>query len=183
VAGQIVHQRLRPLGLDVEDEQLVDALGEQGVGHGAAGAASAQLHYQPLGHVRQAAAKAFGEAQAVGVVAHGAAVGQHHGIHRADAARLGGEVVEQWDDRLLAGKGDVEAGEAGALGGLQQFGQGVGGEAEHVQVDQAIEVSEALGVAFAFVHGGRQRSLDAGADEAGENGFGCGHDVSFPGGR
>lgn len=104
-------------------------------------------------------------------------------MFRADAARLGGEVVEQRDDRLLAGKGDVEAGEAGALGGLQQLGQGIGREAKHVQVDQAVEVSEALGVAFAFVHGGRQRGLDAGADEAGEDGFRCGHGVSFPGGR
>ena len=101
---EVVREGLGPRRVDVEQDQPLDALGEQRMGHCRAGAARAHLHHALARRAGQAAPKALGEAQAVGVVADAPAIAQHHGVHRADAACLGGEVIEQWDDRLLAGK-------------------------------------------------------------------------------
>ena len=55
------------------------------------------------------------------------------------------------------------------LGGVEQVGQGVGVQVQGLKVDQVIQVAQALGIAFLFVQGGRAGSLDAGANQAGED--------------
>ena len=81
-----------------------------------------------------------------------------------------GELVQQRDDRLLAGVGDVEAGKARALGGEQQVGQRLGAEAQRLQVDQLVDVAQALLGALLLVHRRGARGLDAGADQADHEG-------------
>ncbi|MCY1356535.1 hypothetical protein D9M69_429900 [compost metagenome] len=167
---EAVHQGLATDGVHFEQGQAFDAFGQQGVGHGGTGATGAHLHHLAALHIRQAAPEAFTEAQAIGVVADPLAVLQHHGVHRADAGGLGGEFVQQRDDRLLAGEGDVQAGVAHAFGGAEQVGEGAAVQFQLVQVDQPVEVAQALGVTLVLVHGGGAGSLDTGADQAGEDG-------------
>ncbi|MNP42881.1 hypothetical protein D3C76_1366720 [compost metagenome] len=94
------------------------------------------------------------------------AVLQHHGVDRANAAGFWRQFVEQRDDRLLARKGDVEAGEVHSLGCQQQFGQGVAVELQLIEIDQAIQITQILGIAFMLVQGRGAGSLDACADQA-----------------
>ena len=103
VLVEVVREGLGPRRVDVEQDQPLDALGEQRMGHCRAGAARAHLHHALARRVGQAAPKALGEA-AVGVVADAPAIAQHHGVHRADAACLGGEVVEQGMIACLQGR-------------------------------------------------------------------------------
>ncbi|MNQ65731.1 hypothetical protein D3C85_801950 [compost metagenome] len=58
------------------------------MGHCRPGTTGAHLYYTCTRHIGQAPAKAFGKAQAVGVMADTLAVLEHYGVHRADAARL-----------------------------------------------------------------------------------------------
>ena len=87
------------------------------------------------------------------------------------------QFVEQRDDRLLARKGDIQAGEVHPLGGYQQVGQGAAVEFQRVQIDQAIEVTQTLGIAFMLVQRRGARSLDAGADQSGQYSVGLSHGV------
>jgi hypothetical protein len=60
--------------------------------------------------------KLFRKAGAVGVVADTPAVGEQHGIDRPDRARIGTELVQPFDHRLLAGKGDIQPGKTFLFG-------------------------------------------------------------------
>ncbi len=142
------------------------------MGNRRARTASPHLDYALHGNPFQATAKTFSEAQAVGIVADTFAVLEYHRIDRANASGLGGQLVEQRNDRLFAREGDVQPGEGHAFGGLQQLGQGVDVQLQRVQVDQSIQVAQPLGIAFALVHGGCARGLDAGADQPGQYGGG-----------
>ncbi|GAB3388004.1 hypothetical protein GCM10027514_29520 [Azotobacter armeniacus] len=155
--------------LDVEDGQLAHTGLQQGVGHSSPGPAGAHLHHALARHSRQAAAEALGEALAVGIVADTLAVLEHHGVHRADAEGFRRQLIEQRDDCLLAGEGDVQAGEAHALGGAQQLRQSLAARAELVQVDQSVQVADTLGIAPVLVHGRGARALDAGSDQTSQD--------------
>ncbi|MNM88596.1 hypothetical protein D3C81_1008170 [compost metagenome] len=144
------------------------------MGHCSPCAASAHLHYLTARRIGQATAKAFGKAQAVSVVADALAVLEHHGVDRADALGLRRQLVEQRQDRLFAWESDVQAGEAHVLSCCQQLFEGAAVEFELVQVDQPVQVIQALRGAFALVQRRGARGLDAGADKAGENAGGGG---------
>jgi hypothetical protein len=103
-------------------------------------------------------------------VADPPAIPQHHGVDRAERARVGRHVVQQRQHRLLAGVRDVQSVEAHPLGRGQQLRQCVGAESEHLQVDQLVEIPQALGGRFGLVQGSGPRRLDAGADQADEAG-------------
>jgi len=98
----------------------------------------------------------------------------------SDVARE--RVVQERDDGLLARVGDVEAVEAHPLGGRQQLRQRLRTQAETREVDQLVDVAQALLGALPLVHRGRERGLDAGADQAAEDGTGevLGHGLSLP---
>ena len=133
-------------------------------------AAGAELHHAAAGHVREFAPEAFGKARPVGVVPDRAAVLEHDRVHGSERARIRGEVVEERDHRLLAGMGDVEPGETEAPGGGQKLGKRVRREAEGGDVDDLVDIAQALLGALALMQARRARCLDAGADEAGEDG-------------
>ncbi|MNP59456.1 hypothetical protein D3C76_1544530 [compost metagenome] len=98
------------------------------------------------------------------------AILEHHGVHRTDTVRLVRQLIEQRDHRLLAREGDVQPGEAHALGVVQQRRKGVHVQLELVEVDQPVQVADALGVALVLVQGRGARGLDAGADQPGQYG-------------
>ena len=108
------------------------------------GSAGAQLHDAIQPCIGQAAPEALGEAGAVGVMADEPAVADDDGIHRVQGARVGRELIEQRDDFLLAGIGDVESGEAASLCIRQQPGQRLDAHAELVQVDELVAEVQAL---------------------------------------
>ena len=96
---------------------------------------------------------------------------EHHRVDGAERARIGGQLVEERDDRLLAGMGDVEAGEAEALAprsGARASASTPSPSA--VEVDELVHVAQALLGALALVQARRARRLDAGADQAAEEG-------------
>ncbi|MNL23232.1 hypothetical protein D3C87_1446080 [compost metagenome] len=130
---------------------MLYAFAQQRVGHRRAGATGTHLYDTLNGNALQAPAKSLGKAKAIGVVADAFAVLQHHGIHRTNAACFRRQLVEQRDDRLLAREGDVQPGEVHALGGAQQVGQGSAVELQLIEIDQAIEVAQTLGIAFMLV--------------------------------
>ncbi|CAH0322281.1 hypothetical protein SRABI112_05372 [Pseudomonas mediterranea] len=170
VLVQIVGQGFGTAEFDVKDTQGLDTFRQQRMGNGRAGTSGAHLHHGSTRNIAEAAAKTLGKPEAVGVVADALAALEHHGVHRANAAGLCRELIEQRDDRLLAGEGDVQAGEAHAFGGGQQIGQGTAVEFQRVEVDQSIEIAHALGIAFMLVERGSARRLDACADQAGQYG-------------
>ena len=102
-----------------------DAQLDRGLRHGRAGAAGAHLHHPVQGCARQPAPEPLGEAGGIGVVADPAAAAQHHRVDRTQCGGVFRELVQERDHRLLAGKGDVQAVEAQALGRGQQLGQGL----------------------------------------------------------
>ena len=97
------------------------------------------------------------------------AVLEHHGVDRANTHGFVGQFVEQWQNRLFARVGNVQAGELHHLGGVQQVGQGIEVQLQRFQVDQAIQVAQALGITFVFMQGRRAGGLDTCADQAGED--------------
>ncbi|MNE26823.1 hypothetical protein D3C80_1202090 [compost metagenome] len=148
---EVIHQRLSPSQLDIEYRQLPDPFGQQRMGHRSPGTASTHLHHMTTWHVAQAATEAFGETQAVGVVADTLAVLEHHGIDRANASGFGGEVIEQRQDCLFAREGDVQAGVTHGFGSAEQLLQGAAVEFQLIQVDQPVQVVKAQGLAFVLV--------------------------------
>ncbi len=125
-----------------------------GVRHRRAGAAGADLHDPLPLDVRQTAAKALLEPHGVGVVAGAPAFLQHHRVDRPECPRVVGQLVQQRDHRLLAGKSDVEAVEAHPLGREQQVRQRLGAEIQGLEVDQLVDVAETLLGALLLVHRG-----------------------------
>src|SRR6185369_16767808 len=107
-------------------------------------------------------------ARTVGVVACQPAGGDDYGVHRADRAGFLRNPVEQRNHGLLAGKRDVDAAEALARRVAQQPGQGLGADAEHIEVDQLILEPQTLRLRLALVQCRRPGALDARADQAAE---------------
>ena len=66
----------------------------------------------------------------------------------------------------LDGMGDVQAVEPEAARGGEEFGGVRRGQAEFVEVDDAVEAAQPLGPGFAFVQGRAQRPADTAADQA-----------------
>ena len=159
-----------PRAVHVEDRKLADTKRQGGMGDRGAGPARSQLNRPVALDVGQAAPEALGEAPPVGVVAVAAAVLEHDGIDRAQLAGIVGQLVQQRDDRLLAGIRHVEPVEAHPLGGGQQLGQGFRTDAKLVDVDQLVDVTNTLLGALALVHGWRTGALDTGPDQAGQEG-------------
>ena len=117
VLVEVVRQVLGAFTVYVENTQVPYAFAQQRVGHCRASATGTHLDHPLACSVLQATAKTFGKPEAIGVVADTFAILQHHGIHRADAARFVRQFVEQRDDRLLAREGDVQPGVVHPFGG------------------------------------------------------------------
>ena len=84
------------------------------------------------------------------------------------ASRRVGHRVEQRDDRLLAGIGDVQPGEAHDARRFDERGQRLRAAAGRVEVDELVVQANAVVAGFLLLQGRGQRALDAGADEAAE---------------
>ena len=119
--------------------------------------------------VGQAAGEVRLEPGPVGVVADRAAVGEDDGVDRAERLGVGRQLVEVLDHELLAGMGDVEAGEAErAARPRTSVADGLRGEPELADVDAPVDVAQAELVGLALVQRGAQRGADVGADEPDE---------------
>ncbi|MNE43435.1 hypothetical protein D3C80_1376100 [compost metagenome] len=171
---EVIHQCLRSGCFDVEHRQLFNAFGQQCVGYRSACTTGAHLYHLGTRRIGQAPAKAFGKTQAVGVVADALAVLEHHGIDCTNAPRFSREIVQQRQDRLLAREGNVQAGVTHRLGCGEQLLQRGAVQLQAVQVDQPVQVIQALGTAFVLMQRRGARGLDACADQAGENAAGGG---------
>ncbi|MNI49890.1 hypothetical protein D3C73_1045280 [compost metagenome] len=174
---EVVGQALGAAGFHVKDAQSLYAFTQQRVGHRCPGAPCAHLDHPLHCGVLQTPSETFGKTQAVGVVANALAVFQYHCIYSTDALGFGGQLVEQGKDRLLAREGNVQPGESHLLRRFQQVGQGLAVELQLVEVDQAIQVTQTLGVAFVFMQGGSTRRLDAGSDQSGQYSVVWNHDA------
>ena len=82
-----------------------------------------------------------------------AAVPDDHRVHGSQAAGVRGDLVQVFQDELLAGMGDVQSVETQGAGALQDGADGLTGQAQLKEVDGPVEVAQALHVPFAFVHG------------------------------
>ena len=161
---EAVTQALPPGRPDIGDQQPFDAAVEQRVGHRRPGAAGAQQQHLPTLRAGHAAAKTLPEAPHVGVVADAAAAPEHDGVDRANLGCLG-QLVEQRNDFLLVGKGDVEAGEAEMLGKGDDICQG-GAVSPIGSVSSSDRRRRALRPALSLVHGRRAGMLDAAPEQA-----------------
>ena len=84
------------------------------------------------------------------------AVLDDHGVDGAQAFGVGGDLIEVLKHQLLARVRDVQPVEAHPVGALQQVADGVAGKAQLQEIDGAVQVAEALHVAFAFMHVGSE---------------------------
>src|SRR5205823_1800106 len=131
-----------------------------------AGAARAELDHAIELRIRQSTPEAFGKAGPVGVVAGEPTVADHYCIYGVQRTSIRREIVEQRDHRLLAGIGDVEAGETAVLRIREQPRQCFDADAELVEVDQLIAELQALRLRLVLMQRRRARLLDPGADQA-----------------
>jgi len=155
--SQIRRECRRFRGIDVEHGELARTKPQCRVRDRRAGAARAELHHALEPCVGQAAPEALGEAPPVGVVAGQPAVADHHRVHCVERPRVFRQAVEQRNDRLLARIGDVQAGEAHALRRGEQLRERLDADTELVEIDELVEVAQALLVGFALVQGRRAR--------------------------
>src|SRR5882672_1011468 len=169
LAEAVAQARREPVGarrLGVDDRDLANAEREQRMGNRGPGPPGAEQHHSLSRHVGKLTPEALGEARPVGVVPDEAAIGREDdGIHRPERACMGRQPVEERNDRLFTGMGDVEAGEGKAAGRHQELGQGLDSEAENLKIDEPVDISEALGGAFALMQRRHARGLDARANE------------------
>ena len=93
--GEVIHQVAGAAGVHIENTQLLHTFRQQRMRHRRARTAGTHLHHALACHILQVASKAFGEPQAIGVVADALAVLEHHGVDRANAAGLVGQFIEQ----------------------------------------------------------------------------------------
>ena len=164
-AGEIAGAR----GIRIDNSNLAGIEREQRMRDGHASPTRAELNDALASRIAKAAPKTFKESGPVGVMADAAAIFEHHRIDRTDLPRIGVEFVEMRHHRLLAGKGDVQSGKAGLLCFSEDFWQVRRREAEHIEIDQPVDIVQTLRSALLHVHARRQGSLNARADEANEN--------------
>ncbi len=165
-AGQLCGACRAAGGVHVHQVQRLHAGGEQGIGDGGTGTSRAKLDHTVQPRAREAGGERGGKAGEVGVVADEPAVLDHHGVDGAEPEGIGGDFIEVRKDQLLARMGDVQAVEAQAAGTPEQIPHGVTGQPELQQVNGAVEVAQALHIAFAFVHGGSEGRHHAVADQS-----------------
>ena len=158
-------QRLRQFScfgaVTVIDDQVPRAQRAQHrMRNGRASATRTQQHHAPHICIRQRTLKAPGPARAVGVVANQLAVAQDHCIDSAHGGRFVRQRVQQRQHRLLAGVGDVQAGEADGSRGRQQVGQQVRTGMRAVQVDQLVMKAQAVVQRLRFLHAGASATAE-----------------------
>lgn len=90
------------------------------MGYCCVGVVCVYLYYVLVWCVGQVVLKVFGEVQVVGVVVDVLVIVQYYGVYCVDVVCFGGEVVEQGDDCLFVGEGDVQFGEVEVVGGGEQ---------------------------------------------------------------
>ena len=74
-------------------------------------------------------------------MAEALAVAENDGVHRSKGLSFLGKMVEQGENALFAGEGDVQAGKAHALGSAQKFRQSVDRQTEFIEVNELIEAA------------------------------------------
>ena len=141
---------------------------EEGVGGVCSGTAGTELDDVIEGGVGEAVEEGLAEAEPVSIVAGAAARTEEDGVDGTDCRGVGGDFSEQGKDGLLAGVGDVEAGEVGEFGEFEERWEVFGEEAELVEVDELVVAGDAMGGGFGHMHGWGAGGLDAGTDEAEE---------------
>jgi hypothetical protein len=99
----------------IEDCEMTDAHPEQRVSGCGASATGAELNNMRERGVWHGAEKTFAEAGPIGIVADALAVAKEDGVYGADCRCVGGDLVKERKDGLLAGMRDVKAGESLAL--------------------------------------------------------------------
>ena len=80
--------------------------------HGGACAAGSELDHPIAGNVCQFTLEALGKAPPIGVAADAASVAEHDCVDRTERLGVGRQLIEQGNNSLLAGIGNVQAGEA-----------------------------------------------------------------------
>ena len=131
-----------------------------------AGPAGTEQHHVAERRAGQPTGEPVGEPGPVGVVADAAPAGEQDRVDRADRGRLGGQVVQARQDRLLARVSDVQPGEAHPPGLGEQRADVTGRHAEPIDVDQLVEIPQAEFVRLPLVQWWAQRGGDGRADQS-----------------
>jgi hypothetical protein len=170
MGGEPGGELIGPRSIEIEDRELRDPERERRMSHGGCGAACPELNHPVSPRVRHPSTEGLGKAVPVGVVADPPAVFEHDRVDGAEGPGRFGQFGQERYDGLLAGVRDVEPVEAQVLGGRQDFGQVPHPSSNPLQIDQAVDVRDALGRPFRFVQGGREGALNALADQAAQDG-------------
>jgi hypothetical protein len=157
--------------LCVKQRQRAEAKSESGIRHGSPCTAGAKLDNAINLHAVHVTAKTLGEAGPVGVVADPLAVAQQNGIHRTERFCVLRQLRQMRNDRLLAGMGNREASESGALDSQQQVRQSPGRDAQLGQVNEAVDIPKPMGLPFGHLEFGGSGALDVSTDQAEEGRF------------
>ena len=150
---QLIAQRLRPATIDIEDGQVPDAKFCGGECDSGPCTARAYLHNTVQRHVGQSPPETLGKAPPVGVMPDAFAIAQQDGVDRTDRGSIAGKLGEQRHDRLLAWMRDVQAREAHAFRGRDQFAEQIDTEPQPFQVYQLVDAAESVLGRFTFMQG------------------------------
>ena len=107
----------------VGDENLFHTGADQRITDGVSGAAGTQQQHGLALRLQAAGTQAVHKSPAVSVIADGTAVFDADGVHRAAGGCRGAQLIQQRQDGLLVGHGDVEPGTAAGLGLGHEVGQ------------------------------------------------------------
>ena len=153
-------------GVGVEYADFGDVEAGQREGDGLADAAGADHGHRVLLRAGDEILRCSGEAGRIGVVAGQPAAAHHDGVHRADGAGAGREVVEQIDHGFLVGEGDIDAGKAELAHAIEDAAQLVAIRAG--DLDELIVAARPHRLGCALMHRRRRRMRDRCAEQAGE---------------
>jgi len=109
------------------------------------------------------------EARPIGVVSDRLAGVEEDRVHRSEPARIRRELVEVLDHQLLARVSDVEAAEPETSCIGEKFTDVRRRHPHRIEIEDAVDVRQALSAPFLLVHDRSQGGSDAGADQTAED--------------
>jgi hypothetical protein len=163
--GELTGERHRPVDVEVDDGEVLDAETEQRVSDRGAGATGAQQHDVRRLRSGKSLREPDGEAGRIGVVSDDAVGLEHHGVDRAERSCRVVDVVEVGDHQLLTGVGDVQCVEPESARPLQDLADLLRHQPRGGQVDRAVHVVEPVGAALGHVQRRGEGRADALPDQ------------------
>jgi hypothetical protein len=142
--AELIGEPLCSVDIGVDDDDFLNAKGQQGMGHRSACPAGAELYHVVTWSIGQFTLEAFSKPPPIRIMANGPTIPEHDSIDRAQRLCVRAQLIEEGNDCLLAGISDIQAGKAHALCRRNEIGQSFRSKPEFIQINQLVYITKAL---------------------------------------